>query len=119
MWLSGWGCAEALTAATTAAMIVMAAQTTFFIRLRPHYTVAQASQYRLRPTYDNGHYPRDLSPRLSCERLRMPAMRMARHTPPAGVRKRPREEIAGGERRACGWRYGDWSAAHAVVDAGR
>jgi hypothetical protein len=61
---------------------------------------------------------RDFAQGRFCERLRMPAMRTARHTPPAGVRKRPREEIAGGERRACGWRYGDWSAAHAVVDAG-
>ena len=31
----------------------------------------------------------------TCERLRMPAMTTARHTPTAGVRKRPREEIAG------------------------
>ena len=30
-----------------------------------------------------------------CERLRMPAMMTARHTPTAGVRKRPMEEIAG------------------------
>ena len=32
----------------------------------------------------------------SCERLRMPAMTTAlRHTPTAGVRKRPMDEIAG------------------------
>ena len=30
-----------------------------------------------------------------CERLRMPAMTTARHTPTAGVRKRPMDEIAG------------------------
>jgi hypothetical protein len=31
----------------------------------------------------------------SCERLRMPAMTTAPRTPTAGVRKRPRDEIAG------------------------
>jgi hypothetical protein len=43
-------------------------------------------------------------------------MRVARHTPGAGVRKPPREETAGGVR---GWRgvgYGDLSAADAVID---
>jgi len=30
-----------------------------------------------------------------CEGLRMPAMTTARHTPTAGVRKWPRDEIAG------------------------
>ena len=34
----------------------------------------------------------------SCERLRMPAMTTVRHAPTAGVRKWPREEIAGGGR---------------------
>ena len=48
----------------------------------------------------------------------MSAMTTARHTPTAGVRKWPRDEIAGRGRCACGGRYGDSSATHAVVNAG-
>ena len=51
------------------------------------------------PTRSRPHMARRGSSRrcstFSCERLRMPAMTTARHTPTAGVRKRPMDEIAG------------------------